>query len=118
MRLNPEATMVALTCSHVSSMLKDSMSVLGVMTCLASLDPKFTMPSRMRCSSSDRSALSVNSSACSRSSTLMSAAGLASLLSIQRPMPTRGFQMGRSTCCESMRGAAMSLAKSTPNDVA
>ena len=97
MRLNPEATMVARTCAQVSSLANVLMSIRGVMTCLASLEPKFTMPSKMRCSSSERSALSVSSKACSKSSTLTSRAGGSSLSSIQRPIRTSGIQAGRNT---------------------
>ena len=86
--------MVARTCDHESSLLKVLTSVRGVITCLASLDPKLTMPSKMRCSSSERSALSVSSSACSKSSTLTSVDGASSWLSIQRPMRTKGDHAG------------------------
>ena len=72
----PLAITAALTTSHDSSILKAVMSVRGVITCLASLSPNFTIRSKISFSSVLRLSLSVRKSAFSRSFADKSCTGL------------------------------------------
>ena len=58
-RLNPHSAISALSLGQARSWENAVTSVRGVMICLTSLDPKLTMPLKMRFSSSVRSSESV-----------------------------------------------------------